>query len=249
MQTQSNQTKQPRIIRKYDTIDNSTDNQFSRTEQLIGIQGQKKLKDATVAIFGLGGVGSYTVEALSRAGIGTLILIDNDVIKSNNINRQIYALHSTIGKLKIDIAQQRILDINPACKVKTYPIFYSIENDDNLNEDLLHCSYIIDAIDTISAKLLLIEQSKKNNIPIISCMGTGSKLNANNFIITDISKTKECPLARIIRHECYKKRIKHVKVLYSPETPITSQNPPASISFVPSVAGLLLAEHVVKQIL
>ncbi|OJF76564.1 MAG: hypothetical protein BKP49_06200 [Treponema sp. CETP13] len=236
--------------------------QFIRTEKLIGSISQKKIQESTIAVFGLGGVGSFTVEALARAGIGTIIIIDNDTINESNINRQLFATHSTVGKLKIDIARMRILDINPNCIVKAYPVFYKPEETNitnTLNKDLAQCSYIIDAIDTVSSKLKLYETAQNLNIPIISCMGTGNKLDATKFCISDIYKTSVCPLARVIRRECKKRRIKHLKVLYSTETPRTSiikndqeesrKIAPASISFVPSVAGLLLAGEVIKEII
>ena len=237
-------------------------NKFSRTEMLIGKEAIDKLKKSKVAIFGIGGVGSYVVEALARAGVGYFILVDKDEVSETNINRQIIATTKTIGMNKVDVAKERILEINPDANVETYKEFYSKENSDKiLNKDL---SYIVDAIDTVTAKITLIEESKKNNIPIISCMGTGNKLNPSKFEITDISKTSICPLAKVIRKELSKRNIKNVKVLYSKEEPIKAKTEIeeikgktkdreiaaiGSISFVPSVAGLMIAGEVIKDLI
>lgn len=230
-------------------------NQFSRTELLIGKDKIEKLNKSKVAIFGIGGVGSFVAEALARAGIGNLILIDNDTVSITNINRQIIALHSTIGRPKVDIMKERILDINPLAKVETHQIFYKPgETEDFIKSDY---DYIVDAIDTVSAKLGLIEMAKSFNIPIISSMGTGNKL-VPNFEITDISKTSVCPLAKVIRQELKKRNISKVKVLYSREDVITPANSeettskrsvPGSISYVPSVAGLMIAGEVIRDII
>jgi tRNA A37 threonylcarbamoyladenosine dehydratase len=230
-------------------------NQFSRTELLIGKDKIEKLNKSKVAIFGIGGVGSFVAEALARAGIGNLILIDNDTVSITNINRQIIALHSTIGRPKVDIMKERILDINPLAKVETHQIFYKPgETEDFIKSDY---DYIVDAIDTVSAKLGLIEMAKSFNIPIISSMGTGNKL-VPNFEITDISKTSVCPLAKVIRQELKKRNISKVKVLYSKEDVITPANSeettskrsvPGSISYVPSVAGLMIAGEVIRDII
>lgn len=230
-------------------------NQFSRTELLIGKDKIEKLNKSKVAIFGIGGVGSFVAEALARAGIGNLILIDNDTVSITNINRQIIALHSTIGRPKVDIMKERILDINPLAKVETHQIFYKPgETEDLIKSDY---DYIVDAIDTVSAKLGLIEMAKSFNIPIISSMGTGNKL-VPNFEITDISKTSVCPLAKVIRQELKKRNISKVKVLYSKEDVITPANSeettskrsvPGSISYVPSVAGLMIAGEVIRDII
>jgi tRNA A37 threonylcarbamoyladenosine dehydratase len=230
-------------------------NQFSRTELLIGKDKIEKLNKSKVAIFGIGGVGSFVAEALARAGIGNLILIDNDTVSITNINRQIIALHSTIGRPKVDIMKERILDINPLAKVETHQIFYKPgETEDLIKSDY---DYIVDAIDTVSAKLGLIEMAKSFNIPIISSMGTGNKL-VPNFEITDISKTSVCPLAKVIRQELKKRNISKVKVLYSREDVITPANSeeitskrsvPGSISYVPSVAGLMIAGEVIRDII
>lgn len=224
---------------------------FSRTELLIGKENIEKLRDKKVAIFGLGGVGSFVTEGIIRCGIKNLILVDNDEISPSNINRQLYALQSTIGKKKTDLAKERCLDINPLANIQTFNLFYLEETQNQI--DLSDCDYIIDAIDTVSAKLLLIENAKKLNVPIISSMGTGNKLNPFAFQIADIFKTSVCPLARTMRYELKKrgynsKTLKNLKVLFSTEIPASSIRPPASISFVPSVAGLMIASEVIKDL-
>lgn len=224
---------------------------FSRTELLIGKENIEKLRDKKVAIFGLGGVGSFVTEGIIRCGIKNLILVDNDEISPSNINRQLYALQSTIGKKKSDLAKERCLDINPLANIQTFYLFYLEETQNQI--DLSDCDYIIDAIDTVSAKLLLIENAKKLNVPIISSMGTGNKLNPFAFQISDIFKTSVCPLARTMRYELKKrgynsKTLKNLKVLFSTEIPASSIRPPASISFVPSVAGLMIASEVIKDL-
>lgn len=224
---------------------------FSRTELLIGKENIEKLRNKKVAIFGLGGVGSFVTEGIIRCGIKNLILVDNDEISPSNINRQLYALQSTIGKKKTDLAKERCLDINPLANIQTFNLFYLEETQNQI--DLSDCDYIIDAIDTVSAKLLLIENAKKLNVPIISSMGTGNKLNPFAFQISDIFKTSVCPLARTMRYELKKrgynsKTLKNLKVLFSTEIPASSIRPPASISFVPSVAGLMIASEVIKDL-
>ncbi|MFI3257180.1 MAG: tRNA threonylcarbamoyladenosine dehydratase [Spirochaetales bacterium] len=219
----------------------------SRTQALIGNEAVNILQAAHIAIFGLGGVGSYVAEALCRAGVGSFLLVDNDCIAQSNINRQLFALHSTLGLLKTHCAKKRLQDINPDINVREYPVFYNEQTAADVHKALKHCDYIIDAIDTVSAKLLLIEESQKLSIPIISCMGTGNKTDPARFEISDIYKTSVCPLARVMRHELKKRHIKKLKVLYSQENPIKNR-PPASISFVPSVAGLLIASEVVHDI-
>lgn len=224
---------------------------FSRTELLIGKENIEKLRDKKIAIFGLGGVGSFVTEGIIRCGIKNLILVDNDEISPSNINRQLYALQSTIGKKKTDLAKERCLDINPLANIQTFNLFYLEETQNQI--DLSDCDYIIDAIDTVSAKLLLIENAKKLNVPIISSMGTGNKLNPFAFQISDIFKTSVCPLARTMRYELKKrgynsKTLKNLKVLFSTEIPASSIRPPASISFVPSVAGLMIASEVIKDL-
>ncbi len=229
------------------------ENQFSRTELLIGDDGIKKLNNAKVAIFGVGGVGSYVLEALTRAGVGNIIIVDNDVISESNINRQIIATHSTIGKDKVEVAKNRALDINPNVKIDAFKVFYNNENNNIIDKSV---DYIIDCIDTISSKIDLVVMAKKLNIPIISSMGAGNKLNPTKFEVTDISKTSVCPLAKIMRKELRNRNIKNLKVVYSKEEPIKvsmvneeNKKVPGSISFVPSVAGLIIASEVVKDIL
>jgi tRNA A37 threonylcarbamoyladenosine dehydratase len=230
-------------------------NQFSRTELILGKEKIQKLNNSKVAIFGLGGVGSFTTEALARAGIGKFVLIDNDVVTITNINRQLIALHSTINRPKVEIMKERILDINPNAVVDIHQVFYMPGETEYLIQP--DYDYIVDAIDTVSAKLGIIETSKKAGIPIISSMGTGNKFDPKKFEITDISKTSVCPLAKVIRQELNKRNIKGVKVLYSKEEPATPSMSeeksskrviPGSISFVPSVAGLMIAGEVIKDI-
>ena len=232
-------------------------NEFSRTELLLGADGMEKLKRARVAVFGIGGVGGYAVEALARAGIGALDLIDNDVISLTNINRQIIALHSTVGLPKTDVMAARVRDINPECEVRTYQTFYSPDTAEQF--DFAQYDYIIDAIDTVTGKLALAVNAQKANTPIISSMGTGNKLDPTAFTVTDIYKTSFCPLARIMRKELRKRGIERLKVVYSQEealTPegVTEELPqgrrsiPGSVSFVPSAAGLILAGEVIKDI-
>ena len=223
---------------------------------LIG-DGVEKLSAATVAVFGVGGVGSYVVEALARAGVGGLILVDHDRVAPSNINRQIIALHSTVGQYKTQAAKARILDINPNARVVTHEVFYGPETEAELPLD--GCDYIVDAIDTVSAKLLLAEQAQKKRIPIISSMGTGNKLDPTRFEIADIMDTSVCPLARVMRHELKKRGIDRLKVVYSREEPIHplceeepqpgKRTPPGSISFVPSAAGLILAGEVIRDLI
>lgn len=242
-------------------------NWLSRTEMLIGENNLNKIKKANIIVFGLGGVGSYVVEGLVRSGIQNIAIIDNDVIDITNINRQIIANINTVGFPKVKIESERILSINPDSNIIEFQEFASKDNIDKIinkvnckfctiNKELDKTSknfainYVIDAIDTVSSKLEIIKFCSKNNIPIISCMGTGNKLDANKFEITDITKTSVCPLAKVIRKELRKLRISHLKVLYSKEVPIkTNISIPASISFVPSIAGLLIASEVIKDIL
>ena len=225
------------------------DNIFDRTDRLIGEESRKKLQQCHVAVFGLGGVGSYTCEALARGGIGKLTLIDGDKITGSNINRQLYALHSTVGLLKTVVAHQRINDINPDISVTEHPIFFSAENADTL--DFSQFDYVVDAIDTVSSKLLIIELAKKADVPIISSMGTGNKLDPTVFTVTDIKKTSVCPLARVMRRELKIRGIDSLKVLFSTEQPKTTdgERSPASISFVPPVAGMIIAGEVIKDLI
>ncbi len=221
---------------------------FSRTEKLIGKAALERLKNCRVAVFGIGGVGGYVVEALARSGVGALDLIDNDRVSESNINRQIIALHSTIGKQKTEVAAARVKDINPEIKVRTHNLFFLPETADSFDFSLF--DYVVDAIDTVSGKIALIERAKGANVPVISSMGTGNKLDNTRFEVADISKTSVCPLARVMRRELKKRGVEGVKVVYSKEEPKeTGVSVPASISFVPPVAGLVIAGEVVKDLI
>lgn len=232
--------------------------QFFRTGMLLGEAAIHRLQKARVAVFGLGGVGGYTVEALARSGIGALDLIDNDNISLSNINRQILATHSTVGLPKVEAAKQRILDINPDCVITTHPIFFNAETAPQF--DFSQYDYIVDAIDTVTGKLALVEKAVAAGTPIICCMGTGNKLDASAFEVSDISKTSMCPLARVMRKELGKRGIKHLKVVYSKEEALTptgweeeaaaigKRQIPGSVAFVPGTAGLILAGEVIKDI-
>lgn len=222
--------------------------EFSRTERLIGNDGLEKLKKSNIIIFGLGGVGSYVAEALARCGVGKMTVVDKDTVDTTNINRQLYALHSTIGKNKADVARERILDINPECEVTPIVKMYLPENADEFN--LSQYDYIIDAIDNVTAKIDLAVKSQELNIPMIASMGTGNKLDPTAFKITDIYKTDTCPLCRVMRRELKARNVKKLRVLYSTEIPKSDgERTPASISFVPSTAGLIIAGEVVTEIL
>ena len=232
--------------------------QFLRTQMLLGTEALERLQKARVAVFGIGGVGGYTVEALARSGIGQLDLIDSDSVSVSNINRQILATHSTVGLPKVEAARRRILDINPACVVRTHQVFYTPETAGLF--DFTQYNYIVDAIDTVTGKLQLAERARDAGTPIISCMGTGNKLDAAAFQVSDISKTTMCPLARIMRKELGKRGIKHMKVVYSTEEALTptgweeeaaalgKRQIPGSVAFVPGTAGLILAGEVIKDI-
>ncbi len=232
--------------------------QFLRTEMLLGSDAIQRLQNARVAVFGLGGVGGYVVEALARSGVGSLDLIDSDTVSVSNLNRQILATHSTVGMLKVDAARNRVLDINPACNVKTWPVFYTPDTADSF--DFTQYDYIVDAIDTVTGKLALVERAKAAGTPIICCMGTGNKLDASAFQVADISKTAMCPLARVMRRELAKRGIRHLKVVYSQEEALTpigweeeaaalgKRQIPGSVAFVPGAAGLLLAGEVVRDL-
>ncbi len=233
-------------------------NEFSRTELLLGETAMNKLKNAKVMVLGVGGVGSHCIEALARAGVGSLILVDNDTVSLTNINRQSIAFHSTVGQYKTKVMAEKIADISPECQVKTYEMFVLPENMDTLFEEPV--DYIIDAIDTVTAKLALVEKAKELQIPIISSMGTGNKLHGELFEITDISKTSVCPLCKVMRKELKNRGIYHLKVLYSKEQPLkpvgeTGEDAgsrraiPGSVSFVPPVAGLLIAGEVIRDII
>lgn len=246
-------------------------NQFSRTELLLGKDGIEKLASSRVAIFGIGGVGGYTVEALARSGVGTFDLIDDDKICITNINRQIYALRSTVGKYKVDVAKDRILDINPNAVVNTYKTFYTPETADEF--DFSQYDYVVDAIDTVVGKLKIVEKAKEAKISVISSMGAGNKMNPALFEVTDIFKTSVCPLAKVMRQELKKRKIRKLKVVYSKEIPIKPNDdieisckkhcvcPPGTVrkctarrqipgsnAFVPSVVGLIIAGEVVKDL-
>ena len=246
-------------------------NQFSRTELLLGKDGIERLASSRVAIFGIGGVGGYTVEALARSGVGTFDLIDDDKICITNINRQIYALRSTVGKYKVDVAKDRILDINPNAIVNTYKTFYTPETADEF--DFSQYDYVVDAIDTVVGKLKIVEKAKEAKVPVISSMGAGNKMNAAMFEVTDIFKTSVCPLAKVMRQELKKRKIRKLKVVYSKEVPIKPNDdieisckkhcvcPPGTVrkctarrqipgsnAFVPSVVGLIIAGEVVKDL-
>lgn len=232
--------------------------EYSRMELLIGEEAVDFLGKSRVAIFGIGGVGSYVAEALARCGVGVLTLVDNDAVSLTNINRQLIALHSTVGKSKTQIMKERIKDIDPTIIVNTYETFFN--QDTQHLFDFQSYDYVVDAIDTVSSKLLLVEKAKEAKTEIICCMGTGNKLDPSRFEITDISKTSVCPLAKVIRTELKKRRIRKVKVLYSKEVPMkpalsqetkgTVHRPvPGSISFVPSVAGLMIAGEVVRDLI
>lgn len=233
-------------------------NQFSRTELVLGKDSVEKLHNVKVAVFGIGGVGSFVVEGLVRAGIENFILVDNDTISLTNLNRQIHATHKTIGRDKVDVMKERILEINPNSKIETYKLFYLPNIEEKIIEDSI--DYVVDCIDTVSAKIELIINANKLNIPIISCMGTGNKIDPTRLEISDIYKTSVCPLAKVMRKELKNRGIKKLKVLYSKEEPIKPKYienielkgksyAPGSVSFVPSVAGLIIAGEVIKDII
>lgn len=234
-------------------------NQFSRTELLIGKKAVEILNKSKVAIFGIGGVGSYVVEGLVRAGVQNFVLIDNDEVSLTNLNRQIIATTKTIGKPKVEVAKERILEINPNAKVGIYKEFFVPESKGIIDETI---DYVVDCVDTITAKIEIIVRCKKLGIPVISCMGTGNKLNPMKFEVTDIYKTSVCPLAKVMRKELRKRNITDLKVVYSKEEPINYElsfgeyeensdrkKVPGSVSFVPSVAGLIIASEVFKDII
>ena len=237
--------------------------QYSRTRLLLGADGLARLRSSRVAVFGLGGVGGYAVEALARSGIGQLDLIDDDTVNLTNLNRQILALHSTVDMPKVEAAAQRIRDIDPTIQVHTYQTFFLPDTADQF--DFTQYDYVLDAIDTVTGKLELIARAKAANVPIISCMGTGNKLDPTDFRVSDISKTSGCALARIMRKECAKRGLKGIKVVYSEELPRDVQMDPAefqeaqregssrrslpgSTAFVPGVAGLIMAGEVIKDL-
>ncbi len=220
---------------------------FSRTEQLLGEDALHRLSHARVAVFGIGGVGGYVAEALARSGVGALDLFDNDTVSESNINRQIIALHSTVGQYKVEAMRARITDISPKTRVTAHQCFYMPENAANYPFDIY--DYVVDAVDTVTAKLTVIEQATRAGVPVISCMGTGNKRDPSRLTVTDISKTSVCPLARVMRRELRERGIAHVKVVYSTEEPCVSQRPPASIVTVPATAGLLIASEVIETLI
>lgn len=235
------------------------ENQFSRTELLIGEDGMKRLNNAHVAVFGVGGVGGYAVEALVRSGIGAIDIFDNDIVSLTNLNRQIIAMHDTVGKYKVDVMADRVKSINPGIAVNAHRCFYMPDNADEF--DFTQYSYIIDAVDTVTAKLEIIVRANEANVPVISCMGAGNKLDATRFEVADIYETSVCPLARTMRRELRKRNIKELKVVYSTEEvlpPIEFENTgvkgtagravPGSVAYVPAVAGLIAAGYVINEI-
>ncbi len=254
------------------TQDNSKEeNLFSRTEMLLGSENMERLAQATVAVFGIGGVGGYVVEALVRSGVGSLVLVDSDVVSPSNCNRQIIATQETIGRYKVDVMRERVLSINPQAKVEARQCFYLPQTADAF--DFSTYSYVVDAVDTVSAKLEIITRAQAAGVPVISSMGAGNKLDPTKFRVADIYETSVCPLAKVMRHECRKRGIEHLKVVYSTEEPVRlsvvhdseeealaggqekadSRRPakaaPGSVAFVPSVAGLILVGEVVKDII
>ena len=231
------------------------DSYFARTEMLLGKEALLKLKNSRVAVFGIGGVGGYVVEALVRSGIGTIDIIDNDDVDITNLNRQILATRKTLGKSKVDVCKERIEDINPETTVNCHKMFFSADNSGEL--DFNKYDYIIDAIDTVSSKIELVLKADEFNVPIISSMGTGNKLNPTQLEVADIYNTSVCPLARVMRYELKKRNVKRLKVVYSKEQPKTPQNSqsvkgrhiPGSIVFVPACAGLIIASEVIKDLI
>ena len=229
--------------------------QFLRTEMILGEKSTENLSQKSVILFGLGGVGSYTAEALARAGIGKLTIVDNDIVSVTNINRQLCALHSTVGKPKVEVIRKRILDINPHCEVTALQKFYLPENSDEFR--LEKFDYIADAIDTVSAKIDLAAKSQEYSIPMISCMGTGNKLDPSQFTVSDIYKTSGCPLCRVMRTELKKRGIKKLNVVWSPEIPVKpaqtnedsgKRQTPGSLPFVPPVAGMIMAGKIILDL-
>ncbi len=230
--------------------------QFERTELLIGKEGVAKLAKARIAVFGIGGVGGYAVEALARSGVGSIALFDSDAICLSNLNRQIIATHKTIGRYKVDVSKERILDINPQAVVEACRIFYSHENSNDI--DLSVYDYVIDAIDTVSSKVELILKAKEAKVPIISSMGAGNKMDPSAFLVDDIYKTSVCPLAKVMRKELKDRGVENLKVIYSKEPPIkhggedtagSARPVPGSNAFVPPAAGLVIASEVIKDII
>ncbi len=226
-------------------------NQFIRSEILLGKENIEKLKNSHVVVFGVGGVGSYVCEALVRSGVGEITVVDSDILSESNLNRQLIALHSTIGKKKVDVVKERIKDINPQCIVHKKDMFYLPDNGERI--DFLGVDFVVDAIDTVTAKIDIIVRCKKQGIPVISSMGTGNKLDPTMLKIADIYETSVCPLARVMRRELKNRDIKSLPVVYSEEKPIEHEGEdkrtPGSVAFVPSVAGLLIGGYVVKELI
>ena len=233
-------------------------NEFSRTELLLGSEAMKKLMNARVAVFGVGGVGGAVVEALARSGVGAIDIVDNDSVSLTNINRQLIATHETVGMAKVDAAEARILSINPSCRVTKHKLFYLPETADRF--DFSRFDYVVDAIDTVSGKLMLVEAADAAGVPIISAMGAGNKLDPTAFRVADINKTSVCPLARVMRRELKKRGIRKLKVVYSEEEPVEAKEEaveelpegkraiPGSIAFVPPVVGFIIAGEVIKDL-
>lgn len=229
---------------------------FSRTELMLGKDAMEKLKNSRVAVFGIGGVGGHAAEALVRSGIGAIDLIDNDVVSKSNINRQMFATISSVGELKVEAARKRLLDINPEVNIKCHNVFYLPENSDSF--DFSVYDYVIDAVDTVSAKIDIIMKAKENNIPVISSMGAGNKLDPTRFEVSDIYKTSVCPLARVMRKAMKDRGVSDLKVVYSKEEPVIKKEKvfgdngkpvPGSIAFVPSVVGLIMAGETIKDLI
>ena len=222
------------------------ENRFSRTEALLGEWAMEKLKKARVAVFGIGGVGGHVVEALVRSGVGAVDIVDSDKVCLSNLNRQIIATESSIGKYKVDVMKERILDINPEAVVNVHKCFYLPETKDEF--DFSQYSYVVDAVDTVTAKIQLVMEAAEAGVPIISSMGAGNKLDPTAFQVADIYKTSVCPLAKVMRRELKKRGIKKLKVVYSKEQPVVKNAVPASVAFVPSVVGLIIAGEVIKDL-
>lgn len=224
------------------------ENQYTRTELLLGKEGVARLKQAKVAVFGVGGVGGYVVEALARSGVGSFVLVDSDTVNVTNINRQIIATHDTVGRYKTEVMKERILSINPEAEIEIRNCFFLPENKEEF--DFTQYSYVVDAVDTVTAKIELVMQAQAAKVPVISSMGAGNKLDAAAFEVADIYKTSVCPLAKVMRRELKKRNVKHLKVVYSKEEPIKHEagRLPGSVAFVPSVAGFIIAGEVIKDL-
>ena len=224
----------------------NTENRISRTEALLGEKAMERLKKARVAVFGIGGVGGHVVDALVRSGVGAVDIVDSDKVCLSNLNRQIIATESSIGKYKVDVMKERILDINPEAVVNVHKCFYLPETKEEF--DFSQYSYVVDAVDTVTAKIQLVMEAEEAGVPIISSMGAGNKLDPTAFQVADIYKTSVCPLAKVMRRELKKRGIKKLKVVYSREQPVVKNAVPASVAFVPSVVGLIIAGEVIKDL-